>query len=181
MSWFLFQVSLQFSPATAVPGEGNLLTVSAQARSLCGLSAVDQSVLIMESGRRLSAEAVTMCLFCQKHKFNRLTNMPCLVCFKIPNCSCLLNLGFSSSSEAPHLLYVSLIGHPVLSTNVELGIKSGDTNCAVLQDLYENPSKSCLTVFDIDRPPPSVFRCSTCSRCVHYQIIHLVLRMSRIA
>ncbi len=56
-------MSLQFSPATAVPGEGNLLTVSAQARSLCGLSAVDQSVLIMESGRRLSAEAVTMCFF----------------------------------------------------------------------------------------------------------------------
>ncbi|XP_073682425.1 alpha-2-macroglobulin-P-like [Garra rufa] len=52
------QVSLQFSPVTAVPGEGNILTVSAQAGSLCGLSAVDQSVLIMESGRRLSAEAV---------------------------------------------------------------------------------------------------------------------------
>ncbi|RXN08345.1 alpha-2-macroglobulin-like isoform X2 [Labeo rohita] len=52
------QVSLRFSPATAVPGEGNVLTVSAQAGSLCGLSAVDQSVLIMESGRRLSAEAM---------------------------------------------------------------------------------------------------------------------------
>ncbi|XP_073690843.1 alpha-2-macroglobulin-like [Garra rufa] len=52
------QVSLQFSPAMAVPGEGNVLTVSAQAVSLCGLSAVDQSVLIMEPGRRLSAEAV---------------------------------------------------------------------------------------------------------------------------
>ncbi len=61
LSWFLFQVSLQFSPATAVPAEGNVLTVSAQAGSLCGLSAVDRSVLIMESGRRLSAEAVSMC------------------------------------------------------------------------------------------------------------------------
>ncbi|XP_016386639.1 alpha-2-macroglobulin-like isoform X2 [Sinocyclocheilus rhinocerous] len=55
---FQNQVSLQFSPATAVPGEENTLTVSAQAGSLCGLSAVDQSVLIMEPGRRLSAEAV---------------------------------------------------------------------------------------------------------------------------
>ncbi len=54
-------MSLQFSPATAVPGEGNVLTLSAQAGSLCGLSAVDQSVLIMESGRRLSAEAVSVC------------------------------------------------------------------------------------------------------------------------
>ncbi|XP_068074598.2 alpha-2-macroglobulin-like protein 1 [Danio rerio] len=55
---FSNQVSLQFSPATAVPGEGNILTVSAQAGSLCGLSAIDQSVLIMQSGGRLSAEGV---------------------------------------------------------------------------------------------------------------------------
>ncbi|XP_026110622.1 alpha-2-macroglobulin-like [Carassius auratus] len=55
---FQNQVSLQFSPPTAVPGEGNVLTVSAQAGSLCGLSAVDQSVRIMEPGRRLNAEAV---------------------------------------------------------------------------------------------------------------------------
>ncbi|KAF4099152.1 hypothetical protein G5714_019278 [Onychostoma macrolepis] len=34
------------------------LTVSAQAGSLCGLSTVDQSILIMELGRRLSAEMV---------------------------------------------------------------------------------------------------------------------------
>ncbi|XP_056097146.1 alpha-2-macroglobulin-P-like [Rhinichthys klamathensis goyatoka] len=55
---FQNQVSLQFSPATAVPAEGNVLTVSAQAGSLCGLSAVDQSVRIIEPGRRLSAERV---------------------------------------------------------------------------------------------------------------------------
>ncbi|XP_056304777.1 LOW QUALITY PROTEIN: alpha-2-macroglobulin-like protein 1 [Danio aesculapii] len=55
---FSNQVSLQFSPATAVPGEGNILTVSAQAGSLCGLSAIDQSVLIMQSGGRLNADLV---------------------------------------------------------------------------------------------------------------------------
>ncbi|XP_077058469.1 alpha-2-macroglobulin-like protein 1 [Siphateles boraxobius] len=55
---FLNQVSLQFSPATAVPAERNVLTVSAQARSLCGISAVDQSVWILEPGRRLSAKMV---------------------------------------------------------------------------------------------------------------------------
>ncbi|XDV12117.1 hypothetical protein PO909_000848 [Leuciscus waleckii] len=52
------QVSLQFSPATAVPAEGSVLTVSAQAGSLCGISAVDQSVWILEPGRRLSAKMV---------------------------------------------------------------------------------------------------------------------------
>ncbi len=61
LSWFLFQVSLKFSPATAVPDEDNELTVFAQAGSLCGLSVVDQSVLIMESGRRLSPKMVSMC------------------------------------------------------------------------------------------------------------------------
>ncbi|XP_043082107.1 alpha-2-macroglobulin-like protein 1 [Puntigrus tetrazona] len=62
---FQNKVSLQFSPATAVPGEGNSLNVSAQAGSLCGLSAVDQSVLIMEPGRRLSAQAVFNLLLAQ--------------------------------------------------------------------------------------------------------------------
>ncbi|CAM4320983.1 unnamed protein product [Leuciscus chuanchicus] len=52
------QVSLQFSPATAVPAEGSVLTVSAQAGSLCGISVVDQSVWILEPGRRLSAKMV---------------------------------------------------------------------------------------------------------------------------
>lgn len=61
LSWFLFQVSLKFSPATAVPDEDNILTVSVQAGSLCGLSAVDQSVLIMASGRRLSPKMVSVC------------------------------------------------------------------------------------------------------------------------
>uniref|UniRef100_A0A672NJ38 Alpha-2-macroglobulin-like protein 1 n=1 Tax=Sinocyclocheilus grahami TaxID=75366 RepID=A0A672NJ38_SINGR len=54
---FQNRVSLQFSPPTAVPSEGNVLTVSAQAGSLCGLSAVDQSVRIMAPRRRLSTEA----------------------------------------------------------------------------------------------------------------------------
>uniref|UniRef100_A0A8C2KK18 Uncharacterized protein n=1 Tax=Cyprinus carpio TaxID=7962 RepID=A0A8C2KK18_CYPCA len=46
----LKSVSLQFSPAKAVPGEKNTLQLSAQPGSLCGLSAIDQSVLILESG-----------------------------------------------------------------------------------------------------------------------------------
>ncbi|CAM4321195.1 unnamed protein product [Leuciscus chuanchicus] len=52
------QVSLQFSPATAVPAEKNVLTVSAEAGSLCGISAVDQSIWILEPRRRLSAKMV---------------------------------------------------------------------------------------------------------------------------
>ena len=48
------QVSLQFSPTEAVPGEENTLQLSALPGSLCGLSAVDQSVFIMEPGKRLN-------------------------------------------------------------------------------------------------------------------------------
>ncbi|CAM4320964.1 unnamed protein product [Leuciscus chuanchicus] len=55
---FQNKVSLQFSPATAVPAEGNVLTVSAEAGSMCGISAVDQSIWILEPGRRLSAKMV---------------------------------------------------------------------------------------------------------------------------
>ncbi|XP_067293407.1 alpha-2-macroglobulin-like protein 1 [Pseudorasbora parva] len=60
---FQNQVSLRFSPATAFTAEGNVLTVSAQAGSLCGLSAVDQSVRILEPGRRLSAEMWLIVVF----------------------------------------------------------------------------------------------------------------------
>ncbi|XP_056329994.1 alpha-2-macroglobulin-like [Danio aesculapii] len=52
------KVSLQFSPAKAVPGEKNTLQLSAQPGSLCGLSAVDQSILILESGKRLDADKI---------------------------------------------------------------------------------------------------------------------------
>ncbi|XP_052431626.1 alpha-2-macroglobulin [Carassius gibelio] len=52
------EVSLQFSPARAVPGEKNTLQLSAQPGSLCGLSAVDQGVLILKPGKRLDAEKI---------------------------------------------------------------------------------------------------------------------------
>ncbi|XP_051966608.1 alpha-2-macroglobulin-like [Xyrauchen texanus] len=52
------KVSLQFSPAKAVPGEENTLQLSAEPGSLCGLSAIDQSVLILESGKRLNTDKV---------------------------------------------------------------------------------------------------------------------------
>ncbi|XP_036453897.1 alpha-2-macroglobulin-like isoform X2 [Colossoma macropomum] len=55
---FRHKVSLQFSPTEAVPGEENTLQLSALPGSLCGLSAVDQSVFIMEPGKRLNVSEV---------------------------------------------------------------------------------------------------------------------------
>ncbi|XP_047676890.1 alpha-2-macroglobulin-like [Tachysurus fulvidraco] len=55
---FRNKVSLQFSPSKAVPGEKNTLGVSAHPGSLCGLSAVDQSVFIMESNKRLNTDKI---------------------------------------------------------------------------------------------------------------------------
>nr|XP_055052356.1 alpha-2-macroglobulin-like [Misgurnus anguillicaudatus] len=52
------KVSLQFSPATAVPGEANTIQLSAQPGSLCALSAVDKSVHILEPGKRLDADKI---------------------------------------------------------------------------------------------------------------------------
>ena len=57
------QVLVQFSPPKAVPGEKSSLQLSAQPGSLCGLSAVDQSVLILEPGKRLDAQKVTIATF----------------------------------------------------------------------------------------------------------------------
>ncbi|XP_036821660.1 alpha-2-macroglobulin-like [Oncorhynchus mykiss] len=55
---FRHKVSVEFSPSQAVPGEENTLQLSAQPGSLCGLSAVDQSVHIMEPGKRLNADKI---------------------------------------------------------------------------------------------------------------------------
>ncbi|XP_067363569.1 alpha-2-macroglobulin-like isoform X2 [Channa argus] len=52
---FSHKVSLEFSPSSAVPGEGTTMHVTAEPYSLCGISAVDQSVLIKEPGKILDA------------------------------------------------------------------------------------------------------------------------------
>uniref|UniRef100_A0A671UZM6 Alpha-2-macroglobulin domain-containing protein n=1 Tax=Sparus aurata TaxID=8175 RepID=A0A671UZM6_SPAAU len=53
------KVSLEFSPSSAVPGEETTLQVTAQPDSLCGVSVVDQSVLIKEPGKTLDKDKVT--------------------------------------------------------------------------------------------------------------------------
>ncbi|KAK5929740.1 hypothetical protein CgunFtcFv8_010954 [Champsocephalus gunnari] len=59
---FSHKVSLEFSPSSAVPGEQTILQVKALPDSLCGVSAVDQSVLIKEPGKTLDADKYTSCL-----------------------------------------------------------------------------------------------------------------------
>uniref|UniRef100_UPI003AAE80E9 alpha-2-macroglobulin-like n=1 Tax=Centroberyx gerrardi TaxID=166262 RepID=UPI003AAE80E9 len=66
---FSHKVSLEFSPTSAVPGEENTLQLSAQAGSLCGLSAVDQSVLIKEPERKLDADKIFELLPVKKASF----------------------------------------------------------------------------------------------------------------
>ncbi|XP_073343453.1 alpha-2-macroglobulin-P-like isoform X3 [Pagrus major] len=55
---FSNKVSLEFSPSSAVPGEETTLQVTAQPDSLCGVSAVDQSVLIKEPGKTLDEDKI---------------------------------------------------------------------------------------------------------------------------
>ncbi|KAL1260706.1 hypothetical protein QQF64_008533 [Cirrhinus molitorella] len=74
-------VSLQFSPAKAVPGEKNTLQLSAQPGSLCGLSAVDQSVLILKPGKRLDTDKVFNLLPVRSvsgYPYNALDTQECL-------------------------------------------------------------------------------------------------------
>uniref|UniRef100_A0A7N8XM52 Alpha-2-macroglobulin-P-like n=1 Tax=Mastacembelus armatus TaxID=205130 RepID=A0A7N8XM52_9TELE len=56
---FSHKVSLEFSPSSAVPGEKTIMQVTADPDSLCGVSAVDRSVLIEEPGKGLDADKVT--------------------------------------------------------------------------------------------------------------------------
>ncbi|XP_042342008.1 LOW QUALITY PROTEIN: alpha-2-macroglobulin-like [Plectropomus leopardus] len=55
---FGHKVSLEFSPPSAVPGEEITLQVKAQPDSLCGVSAVDQSVLIKEPEKTLDTDKI---------------------------------------------------------------------------------------------------------------------------
>ncbi|XP_038129371.1 alpha-2-macroglobulin-like [Cyprinodon tularosa] len=55
---FSNKVSLELSPSPAVPGEEIKLQLMAQPDSLCGISAVDQSVLIKEPGKTLDKEKI---------------------------------------------------------------------------------------------------------------------------
>ncbi|XP_027136076.1 alpha-2-macroglobulin-like [Larimichthys crocea] len=55
---FGHKVSLEFSPSSAVPGEETTMQMTAQPDSLCGVSAVDQSVLIKEPGETLNADKI---------------------------------------------------------------------------------------------------------------------------
>ncbi|KAL6103005.1 a2ml1 [Pungitius sinensis] len=71
---FSNKVSLEFSPSSAVPGEETVLQVTAQPDSLCGVSVVDQSVLIKEPGKTLEAEKIFDLLPVQ-----RISNIPYMV------------------------------------------------------------------------------------------------------
>ncbi|XP_011481059.1 alpha-2-macroglobulin-like isoform X2 [Oryzias latipes] len=55
---FSNKVSLEFSPSSAVPAEQTKLQLTAHPNSLCGLSAIDQSVLIKEPGKTLNADKI---------------------------------------------------------------------------------------------------------------------------
>ncbi|KAG7231899.1 hypothetical protein INR49_010120 [Caranx melampygus] len=54
----IYLVSLEFSPSSAVPGDETTLQLTAQPNSLCGVSAVDQSVHLKEPGKTLTAEKI---------------------------------------------------------------------------------------------------------------------------
>uniref|UniRef100_A0A3Q0RUH5 Alpha-2-macroglobulin bait region domain-containing protein n=1 Tax=Amphilophus citrinellus TaxID=61819 RepID=A0A3Q0RUH5_AMPCI len=55
---FANKVSVDFVPPSAVPGEETDFQVKALPNSLCGVSAIDQSVLIKEPGKTLDAEKI---------------------------------------------------------------------------------------------------------------------------
>lgn len=61
---FLFQVSVAFTPNSTVPGEDIQMKVFANPGALCGLSVVDQSVLLLDPKNRLDADKVNPPVLC---------------------------------------------------------------------------------------------------------------------
>lgn len=59
-------MSLEFSPTSAVPGEEVNLKLKALPNSLCGVSAIDQSVLVLEPGETMTTDMVNT-----RSKFNQ--------------------------------------------------------------------------------------------------------------
>uniref|UniRef100_A0A668VEK2 Alpha-2-macroglobulin-like n=1 Tax=Oreochromis aureus TaxID=47969 RepID=A0A668VEK2_OREAU len=57
---FSHKVSLEFTPSSTVPGEKTNMEVTALPHSLCGLSAIDKSVLIKEPENILDADKVSV-------------------------------------------------------------------------------------------------------------------------
>lgn len=57
---------MEFSPTTAVPGEEVNLKLKALPNSLCGVSAIDQSVLVLEPGETMTTDMVNA-----RTKFNQ--------------------------------------------------------------------------------------------------------------
>uniref|UniRef100_A0A3B4ZRW9 Alpha-2-macroglobulin-like n=1 Tax=Stegastes partitus TaxID=144197 RepID=A0A3B4ZRW9_9TELE len=55
---FSDKVLLDFSPPSVVPGEDINMQLKAKPNSLCGVSAIDQSVLIKEPGKTLNADKI---------------------------------------------------------------------------------------------------------------------------
>ncbi|XP_072565869.1 alpha-2-macroglobulin-like protein 1 [Paramormyrops kingsleyae] len=55
---FKHKVSVAFTPNTSVPGEDIQMKVSANPGALCGLSVVDQSVLLLDPKNRLDADKI---------------------------------------------------------------------------------------------------------------------------
>ncbi|XP_067363578.1 alpha-2-macroglobulin-like [Channa argus] len=55
---FNHKVSLEFSRSSAVPREETTIQVTADPESLCGVSTVDQSILIKEPGKSLDADKI---------------------------------------------------------------------------------------------------------------------------
>ncbi|XP_023144578.2 alpha-2-macroglobulin-like [Amphiprion ocellaris] len=78
---FSHKVSLEFSPMSAVPGEDINMQVTAQPDSLCGVSVVDQSVLIQEPGKTFDAGKIFDLLPVKKMSRVLLDNEDAEICF----------------------------------------------------------------------------------------------------
>uniref|UniRef100_A0A8C6T1T9 Alpha-2-macroglobulin n=1 Tax=Neogobius melanostomus TaxID=47308 RepID=A0A8C6T1T9_9GOBI len=95
---FSHKVEVKFNPDEGVPGEDATLQVSGHPDSLCGISVIDQSVLIQEPGKYLKAEMVGDMYLKQKSHYYTVS-YSLLIC--ILHCLFTVQYGTVSYSKVP--------------------------------------------------------------------------------
>ncbi|XP_045067653.1 alpha-2-macroglobulin-like isoform X2 [Coregonus clupeaformis] len=121
---FRNKVLVEFSPSNAVPGEENTLHLSAQPGSLCGLSAVDQSVGIMEPGKRLDADKIFDLLPVKETTYIPYELEDSVACFRVRPRRSIMPYpdGKSGETNDPYAVFQAL--GLKLATNLDIRIPS---------------------------------------------------------
>uniref|UniRef100_A0A096MFG9 Alpha-2-macroglobulin bait region domain-containing protein n=1 Tax=Poecilia formosa TaxID=48698 RepID=A0A096MFG9_POEFO len=137
---FNHKVSLEFSSSSAVPGEETKLQLTAQPDSLCGVSAIDQSVLIKEPGKTLDPEKIFSLLPVRKVSeipSEVVEPMDCLLELLMSRCCLKLNNPFYMKVLLTHLFMDMKKLGLKMATNMFTGLLQCSKILSTMSSVYD--------------------------------------------